>query len=89
MVKVPQQQTVYADYLYLKIEELLNRVGQFTLKELANYAGLKVTGNMRRRVQHCVVAGTLSVTPVYMQERGSANLYYRPREEKAEEDPKW
>jgi len=78
MVKLPQKQTTYADYLYAKMEELLNRGGAFTLNQLSEFAGLKVTGNMRRRVQHCVVAGTLEVHPVLVGERGSVNLYSKP-----------
>lgn len=78
MVKAPQRQTVYADYLYLKMDELLDRVGGFTLDDLALSAGLKITGNMRRRVQHCVVAGTLEVHPVLKGVKGSVNVYSRP-----------
>lgn len=78
MVKVPQRQTVYADYLYRKMDELLDRVGGFTLEELARHAGLKVTGNMRRRIQHCVVAGTLDAVPAVHGEKGTVTVYFRP-----------
>lgn len=87
MVKLPQKQTTYADYLYAKVEELLSRGGGFTVMDLSSYAGLSVTGNMRRRLQHCVVAGTLAVMPVYKPGRGSMNLYYRPDTTKKQEHP--
>lgn len=87
MVKVPVHQTVYADYLYAKMEALLDRAGVFSLRDLADFAGLKVTGNMRRRVQHCVVAGTLEVRPALVGERGSQNVYFRPGKEPQQELP--
>ena len=78
MVKVPQRQTAYADYLYQKMDELLDRVGGFTIEDLAKSSGLKPTGNMRRRVQHCVAAGTLAVNIALRGDKGHINVYFRP-----------
>jgi len=76
MVKLPKKQTTYADYLYAKVEELLDREGQFTVQTLADFAGLKVTGNMRRRLQHCVVAGTLRINFTSMAHNNSSAIVY-------------
>jgi len=78
MVKIPQRQTVYADYLYQKVDELLQKGRGFTLPELANFSGLKITGNMRRRIQHSVVTGKLKVEPVLQGNKGSINHYDYP-----------
>lgn len=79
MVKVPQRQTTYADYLYRCVEELIGREGQFTIQTLADYAGLKPTGNMRRRLQHCVEVGTLRINFTSMaHNKGSAIIYAKP-----------
>jgi len=87
MVKLPQKQTTYADYLYAKMDELLKREGGFTIMRLSEFAGLKVTGNMRRRVQHCVVAGTLAMQPALLPGGGSCNLFFRISPEDKKEFP--
>jgi len=80
MVKLPQKQTTYADYLYSKMEQLLIERGGFTMQQLADFAGLKVTGNMRRRVQHCVVVGTLAVGMYYGREANRGLVFFKPQE---------
>jgi len=79
MVKVPTRQTTYASYLYSKAEELCKREGGFTITRLSEFTGLKPTGNMRRRIQHSVEAGTLVLEVVPAGENGSQNLYSLPQ----------
>ncbi len=83
MPKLPTMQTTYSDYLYRRVDDWFTFRGRaFTIQELAEFADLKVTGNMRRRLQHCVVAGTLNcqIVPNYNGKR--ATLFYRPQKEK-------
>jgi len=87
MVKLPQKQTTYADYLYYNIDKLLESRGGFTMQQLADFAGLKVTGNMRRRVQHCVVAGTLAVGTYFSGGKAKGNVFYKPDEIENQEVP--
>ena len=78
MVNPPKKQSAYADYLYSKVEEILKRQGgAFTLKELSHYAGLKITPNMRRRINHIVASGLLEVHPVVQTYGGSCNMFCR------------
>lgn len=77
MLNVPAHTSAYSDFLYRAIDQLLKeRGGAFTLKELSQFTGLKITPNMRRRVRHCVESGTLGVRPVLVGKRGSCNMYY-------------
>jgi len=76
MSREPKNQTAYADYLYSKVDEFfaLGR-GGFTIKEIADFAGLKPTGNLRRRINHCVASGKLRVVPVLIEPKGSCNVF--------------
>jgi len=79
MVNRPTTQSTYADFVYTQIE-LLYQQGktEFTVKELAEFAGLKVTHNLRRRLQHAVEAGTLGCFYAIGEKRGSHLVYYKP-----------
>lgn len=59
-------------------EYFLKRGSAFTVAELAEFAQLKVTSNLRRRLRHAVVMGRLAVTTAYTMSRGKGNLYYEP-----------
>jgi hypothetical protein len=76
MSREPKNQTAYADYLYNKIDDwfALGR-GGFTIKELAEFSGLKPTGNFRRRINHCVAARKLDLVICLMEPKGSFNMY--------------
>jgi len=82
VVNPPSRQSAYADFLYQKIEQyFLQKGSAFTLKELSEFSGLKVTSNFRRRVNHCVAVGTLAVRPAQGWSKGSFNVFYRPTQE--------
>jgi len=87
VVKIPVKQSAYSDYLYRKMFDLLKEQGgAFTLKELAAYSGLKVTGNMRRRINHYVVTGELMVKYT-VASHGNSVIYMWPAiETKFEEE---
>lgn len=87
MVKLPVKQTVYADFLYNQVEQLLNREGGFTLARLSEVSGLRITGNMRRRLQHCVVAGTLEARPAWKGGDGRCPMVYSRTEQGYKEFP--
>lgn len=76
MSSEPKNQTAYAAYLYAKIDEWfsLGREG-FTIKQMAEFSGLKPTGNFRRRINHCVAKGTLKVFPALIETKGSCNVF--------------
>lgn len=87
MVNVPSKNSTYSDYLYTCIDQLTSGGGAFTLKQLAEYAGLKITPSMRRRVRHCVFAGTLHSKSVLAGQRGSHIVYWKPTPVSNEEIP--
>lgn len=79
MSKEPVNQSAYSDYLYQKIDQYAEQVGHgFTVYDIAAFAGLKVTGNLRRRINHCVATGKLHVRPHTYTEHGYCNLYVIP-----------
>jgi len=71
-----EKQTTYAWNLMNKVQQLLDRRGSpFEIDDLATYAQLPVTGNMRRRLSELVDAGTLEI--VYMRgKRGRIRMHY-------------
>jgi len=77
MSKEPKNQTAYAAYLYAKIDAwfALGR-GGFTIKQMAEFSGLKPTGNFRRRINHCVLKGTLEMHTALIEPKGSCNVYF-------------
>jgi len=76
VLKPPVKQSVYADYLYRKVDQWLTEKGRgFTVQEIAQYAGLTVTHNLRTRLTHAVAAGTLDVHFGYL-ETGKPRLYF-------------
>lgn len=88
MPNPPKKSSAYAEYLYHMIDEyFLKRGSAFTVAEIAEFAQLKVTTNMRRRLRHAVVSGKLAVTAAYTERRGKGNLYYLPSDLKAGEFP--
>jgi len=88
MSKEPTKQSAYADFIYNEIERyFLEQGSAFTIKEISDFMGLKVTGNLRRRINHCVAKGTLSVTTALMGRKGRGNVFYRPTEKQMEGFP--
>lgn len=88
MSKEPVKQSAYSDYLYHMIDKWFEQVGHmFTLEDIADFCKIKVTGNMRRRINHCVATGKLRVSPMMETERGRRNVYYRPSESAEGEFP--
>jgi len=89
VVKIPVKQSAYSDYLYRQMFDLLKKQGgAFTLKELSAHSGLKVTCNMRRRINHYVATGELAINYA-SSAHGNSMVYMWPviETEFEEEEP--
>ncbi len=79
MVNPPKHSTYYADYVYKKVDEWFKQGrAAFTLKELAAFAGLKVTPSLRRRIKHSVACGGLMARTILLEPRGSSTIFMLP-----------
>lgn len=79
MPKPPTKSSAYAEYLYLKIDEYFIKQGSaFTVQEIADFAGLKPTTNMRRRIRHAVAEGKLYLSTAYSGHSTRGFLYMLP-----------
>lgn len=82
MPNPPKKSSAYAEFLYHKIDEYFLKQGSaFTVQEIADYCGLKVTTNLRRRIRHAVASGTLAVNTALVHDKGHSFVYYRPSAE--------
>jgi hypothetical protein len=79
MNRPPIKQSAYADYVYNKIDEYFQQMGwAFTVGEFAEFAGLPITGNLRRRLNHAVAVGKLEIRTRYGMDKGRGYLYCMP-----------
>lgn len=76
MLNVPVKSSAYADHLYNKIDDWFRQQGRgFTVQEIAAFAGMKVTHNLRTRLNHSVATKRLGA--VYcLCEDGRQRLVY-------------
>jgi len=83
MPNEPKKSSAYAEYLYAKVDEYFFKQGSaFTVQEFAEWAGLKPTCNMRRRLRHAVVSGKLIVSTAYAGRSSHGFVYSLPVAEK-------
>lgn len=54
----------------------------FSLKELSEFLGMKVTPHFRRRVNEMVKSGVLVKQRVYAGNKGMQIIYYKPQKER-------
>jgi hypothetical protein len=74
--KANVRQSAYGDYVTGKALALLSGEGaSFTMKELADFAGLKVTPSFRRRVWTMEHEGKIVAHP-YIGEDGRMRVFY-------------
>lgn len=88
MPNEPRKSSAYAEYLYHMVEMYFLKQGSaFTINQIAEFAKLKPTSNLRRRIRHAVVAGHLAVSTAYAGRCTKSFVYYRPSDMKLGEFP--
>lgn len=76
MVNPIQKETAYRLYLMAKIREWYREGrGDFTVLDLAAYAGLNPTGNMYRQLRSFIEDGSLELTNAYKKSGFRQNVY--------------
>jgi len=88
MPKPPVKSSAYAEYLYHMVDQYFLKQGSaFTVLEIAEFAALKPTTNLRRRLRHAVAEGHLAVSTAYAGRCSKSFVYYKPSNLKKGEFP--
>lgn len=81
MFKPNQKQTIYGDFVRGGVGRYLSEVKpSFTIHEFASWAGIPVTGNLRKRIKSMYYEGVLDCFYALSGSKGSTLVFTLPQQ---------